>query len=113
MHTPKPHHVPDAKKQMKPVLVAVMAFLAVQAAWSAPQVAVDPALVETRYCGPPKRNAKGIIIRRADVVRAYWAQHVCPTTGLYAAPCPDYALNHSIPLACGGCDTVSNMEKCA
>lgn len=70
---------------------------------------VDPALLETRYCGAPRRDAQGTIIRRADVVRAYWAQHVCPTTGLYRSPCPDYALNHNIPLACGGCDSVSNL----
>lgn len=70
---------------------------------------IDPALIETRYCGAPKRDASGTIIRRAAVVTAYWAQHVCPTTGLYKAPCPDYALNHNIPLACGGCDAVWNL----
>ena len=70
---------------------------------------IDPALIETRYCGPPKRDAKGTIVRRTDVVTAYWAQHVCPTTGLYKAPCPDHALNHIFPLACGGCDAVNNM----
>lgn len=69
----------------------------------------DPALVETRYCGAPKRDASGVIVRRADVVRAYWSFHVCPTTGLHKAPCPDYALNHVVPLACGGCDAVNNL----
>jgi hypothetical protein len=72
--------------------------------------AIDPALVETRYCGAPKRDANGVIIRRTDVVRAYWEQHVCPTTGLFKAPCPDYHLNHNVALACGGCDVVSNLS---
>jgi hypothetical protein len=71
---------------------------------------IDPALIETRYCGAPKRDANGVIIRRQAVITAYWAQHVCPTTGLYKTPCADYALNHNIPLACGGCDAVSNLS---
>jgi hypothetical protein len=72
--------------------------------------AIDPALVETRYCGAPKRDAKGVIMRRSDVVTAYKKIHPCPTTGLYGAgTCPDNSLNHIMPLACGGCDSVGNL----
>jgi hypothetical protein len=71
--------------------------------------AVDPALVETRYCGSPTRDANGVITRRSDVIRAYWAQHVCPSTLKYSAPCPGWALNHVLPRACGGCDSVDNL----
>ena len=46
-------------------LVGVALFItAVHVATSAPD---DPALTETRYCGDPKRNLSGEIIRRAAV----------------------------------------------
>lgn len=67
-------------------------------------------LAETRYCGPPKRNARGDIIRRADVLTAFQKIHPCPSTGLTTGACPGYAKNHDRPLACGGCDAVSNMS---
>lgn len=65
---------------------------------------------ETRYCGPPKRNVAGDIIRRADVLTAFRQQHVCPVTGTAAAKCPGWAIDHVIPLACGGCDAVHNLQ---
>lgn len=71
----------------------------------------DPDLIETRYCGPPKRDAKGRIKRRAAVITAYKKDHPCPSTGLYGeGTCENYSLNHTIPLACGGCDSVSNLS---
>ena len=73
-------------------------------------LSVDFDLLETRYCGAPKRDANGRIIRRSAVITAYKKIHPCPSTGLYGAgACPDYSLNHPIPLACGGCDSVSNL----
>ncbi len=67
-------------------------------------------LTETRYCGPPVRDANGLIVRSSSVITAYKKIHVCPSTGLYGnLPCPGWALNHPIPLACGGCDAVSNL----
>lgn len=73
-------------------------------------VLADSRLIETRYCGPPKRDAFGVIIRRADVITAYKAAHPCPSSGLYGrGKCENYSLNHPMPLACGGCDSVSNL----
>ena len=69
------------------------------------------ALTETRYCGAPKRDASGEIIRRADVIYAYRKIHPCPSTlKLGMGACPDWALNHNVSLACGGCDSVSNLS---
>lgn len=68
------------------------------------------ALTETRYCGAPRRDANGVIIRRADVIYAYRKIHPCPATGkLGMGACADWALNHPVSLACGGCDAVSNL----
>lgn len=68
------------------------------------------ALTETRYCGAPRRDANGDIIRRADVIYAYRKIHPCPATGkLGMGACSGWALNHNKQLACGGCDSVSNL----
>ena len=73
-------------------------------------VPAQSALTETRYCGAPKRDASGVIIRRADVIYAYRKIHPCPATGkLGMGACTDWALNHNVSLACGGCDSVSNL----
>lgn len=67
-------------------------------------------LIETRYCGAPNRDATGKIIRDSSVIAAYKRIHVCPSTGLYGnLACPGWSLNHPMPLACGGCDAVSNL----
>ena len=70
----------------------------------------EPALIETRYCGEPKRNLSGEIIRRAAVRDAFLRAHPCPSTGLREGRCEGWQVDHVIPLACGGCDAVSNMQ---
>ena len=69
---------------------------------------IDP-LAETRYCGAPVRNADGSIHRNSTVLTRFQKVHPCPSTGLATGACPGWAKNHVIPLACGGCDAVSNM----
>lgn len=70
---------------------------------------LDP-LREYRYCGPPERTADGRIKRSREVIRAYRRLYPCPATGQSAGPCPGWAINHTIPLASGGCDAVSNLD---
>jgi hypothetical protein len=72
--------------------------------------AIDPALVETRYCGAPKRDAKGNIIRSAKVTAAFRADNVCPDTNMTTGRCDNWQIDHVKPLHNGGCDTVSNMQ---
>lgn len=67
-------------------------------------------LVESRYCGAPKRNAAGELVRRADVLTAFQRIHPCPSTGLRSGACPGWQKNHNLALACGGCDAVSNLS---
>lgn len=66
-------------------------------------------LDETRCCVTPSRNADGSIKRSSTVITAYRRFWPCPSTNLHSGPCPGWAINHSIPLACGGKDEVSNM----
>jgi hypothetical protein len=68
-------------------------------------------LDETRCCvAEIKRDAGGKIIRRADVLRAFRDLYPCPATGQTRGACPGWALNHTIPLACGGFDSVANLS---
>lgn len=67
-------------------------------------------LMEQRYCGPPLRNEDGSIRRSAAVLSAFQRQHPCPSTGATSGACPGWARDHVIPLACGGCDAVSNLQ---
>ena len=70
---------------------------------------VDP-LKEYRQCGKPQRNKDGTIKRRSDVLTAYKKLHPCPVTGKTTGACPGWAINHVIPLAKGGCDSVVNLN---
>lgn len=65
---------------------------------------------ETRYCGTPKREVDGDIARSPTVIRIFRRIHRCPTTGLQTGACPGWAVDHVIPLACGGCDAVPNLQ---
>lgn len=89
------------------VLLLAMAFF-VQAQPSSEQSV--SALEEMRYCGPPARLADGSIRRRSDVLAAFKRAHPCPVTGLATGTCPGWSMDHVIPLACGGCDAVSNLQ---
>lgn len=68
----------------------------------------DP-VTDPRYCGPPARDADGRIARRADVLREFKRIHPCPSTGKATGACPGWAIDHTLPLACGGCDSVPNL----
>lgn len=93
---------------MKPLLAALALVLAGCALVEAQSVNPPP-LVETRYCGAPVRNADGSIRRRSDVLAEFQRLHPCPSTGLKSGACPGWQKNHVVPLACGGCDGVSNL----
>ena len=68
-------------------------------------------LDETRYCGQDiKRDADGSISRSSAVIRAFRDIHACPATGLKRGACPGWAIDHTWPLACGGCDSVPNLS---
>lgn len=67
-------------------------------------------LEEQRYCGEPARDAAGSIKRSAAMLAVFKKQHPCPVTGLTYGACPGWSVDHVIPLACGGCDSVSNAQ---
>lgn len=72
---------------------------------------LQTAAADMRFCGAaPVRAADGSIARSAAEVREFKRQHPCPTTGLPTGACAGWAVDHVIPLVCGGCDMVENMQ---
>lgn len=72
-----------------------------------------PATIETRYCfamSEVPRASDGSIRRSSWVRENFRREHPCPVSGLREGPCPGWAVDHVIPLVCGGCDVVSNMQ---
>jgi hypothetical protein len=72
--------------------------------------ATDLRLVDVRYCGTPARDFDDGITRKRDVLRAFQRLYPCPATGKQTGACPGWAKDHVIPLAVGGCDSVSNLQ---
>lgn len=95
---------------IRKVLIAlVLAVTVAQAQTLQPAApAVNP-MLEYRQCGEPKRDKNDRIARSTSVLRAYQKLHPCPATGKTSGACPGWAINHVIPLAKGGCDSVINL----
>lgn len=72
-----------------------MLCLCASAAWAQD----DP-----RFCGPPERNADGTIKRSAAVLREFERLWPRPLDGRA------WYRDHVIPLACGGCDALANLQ---
>ena len=60
---------------------------------------------------PAKKAKKQQKPRRSKSIRKTFTETMaCPATGTYIESCPGYEVDHVIPLACGGKDSVSNMQ---
>lgn len=70
-----------------------------------------PALADdARYCGPAPRDADGTILRSREVLRDFQRIYPCPVNGQSAGACPGWFKDHIVPLVCGGCDSVENLQ---
>ena len=65
---------------------------------------------DSRLCGEPVRDDQNTIVRSAKVRNDFQKLHPCPSTGLKTGACPGWAKDHVIPLDCGGCDAVENLQ---
>jgi hypothetical protein len=59
---------------------------------------------DLRFCGAPARDANGQIVRSQSVLRQFEREHPKPQDGKV------WITDHVIPLACGGCDAVANLQ---
>jgi hypothetical protein len=48
--------------------------------------------------------------RSLEVKHEFQRQHPCPSTGQTTGRCPGYIKDHIVPLACGGPDSVTNLQ---
>lgn len=90
-----------------------LAVLLLSAAFATVAAATPPdPLVEIRYCGVPKRDPHGRIVRSHAVLKAFQITHPCPSSGSINvdSACPGWAMDHVWPLAKGGCDAVWNLQ---
>jgi hypothetical protein len=90
-------------------LILALLLLPGAAAAALPAPGEPGAPKDPRYCGEPARDKHGRILRSRAVLREFAKVFPCPAT-LEAVPhCPGWALDHTIPLAGGGCDSIANL----
>jgi len=66
---------------------------------------------ETRCCVEEiKRNSYGKILRSWKVKNEFRKRWPCPAGAALYDSCDGWQIDHTIPLACGGKDEVSNMQ---
>jgi hypothetical protein len=56
------------------------------------------------------RNTDGKIKRSQEAKYKFSKEHPCPSTGLTTGACIGWYIDHVIPLTCGGCDDIINMQ---
>jgi hypothetical protein len=98
------------EKLLRYIILAGLLYMLLMSVIAFEEARADTHMEETRYCGQPVRDADGRIVRAYAVYTAFRSVHPCPSSGLTNGPCFGWQVNHVIPLACGGCDAVSNME---
>lgn len=67
------------------------------------------AIDDPRYCGEPERTKAGKIKRSQTVLKQFTKVFPCPATLEQSATCAGWAIDHTIPLASGGCDSIANL----
>lgn len=87
------------------LLLIPCAALAALPAPGTPGAPNDP-----RYCGEPKRDKHGTIIRSRAVLRQFARVFPCPANLKPVPSCPGWAIDHVVSLAAGGCDSQSNLQ---
>lgn len=98
---------------MKPLyklIVAVVLTVAASLGSAAlPSPGTPGAPSDVRYCGEPTRDKRGDIRRSRAALREFTKAFPCPSTLETSVSCPNWSVDHVVPLASGGCDTPVNM----
>lgn len=79
----------------------ILAFVAFVVSFS-----VHAETIDERYCGEPKRNAAGRIVR--SIAERNRFESLYPLPVQYNRQ--DWQVDHVIPLVVGGCDALINMQ---
>jgi len=72
----------------------------------------DTPTKDIRMCGIEniKRVPNGRIYRSRSLLRKFKKLYPCPSTMSSYGSCKGWAIDHVIPLACGGCDSIENLQ---
>lgn len=88
-------------------MLLILVWLFIGASSHAQQL--DP-LRDYRYVGQVIRSNDGTTSRSGKVIAAFKLQWACPSTNNHTGACPGWAIDHVVPLDCGGADAVFNMQ---
>lgn len=67
-------------------------------------------IIDPRVGNNIQRDSNGRIIRDQKVLRDFVKLYPCPSTGKHTVSCPGFAIDHVIPLSCGGSDSIINLQ---
>lgn len=96
--------------KLKAYLIALLCIWVLIAYGNKPRAqALDP-LKDYRYVGQVVRATDGTTARSTATINAFKRQWACPVTGKHTGACPGWAIDHIVPLDCGGADAVYNMQ---
>jgi hypothetical protein len=96
---------------MKKILLAfVLACLALVALADTVVLTTPDPFTDIRMGSTVERAANGTTKRSRAVIIAFRKLYACPSTGKRTGACPGWAIDHPIPLDCGGRDIVANMQ---
>jgi len=96
--------------KLKSIITSIILAVLMHSAFATlPAPGTEGAINDPRYCGEPARDKNGKIKRSQTVLKKFTAVFPCPSTMLPTASCPDWAIDHTIPLAMGGCDSQANL----
>jgi hypothetical protein len=70
---------------------------------------LDPT-IDYRYTGSVARKLNGDTLRSSVIIAAFKKKWACPSNGAHIGSCPGWAIDHVVPLDCGGADAVWNMQ---
>jgi hypothetical protein len=90
-------------------LALTLLLVTCQALAALPAPGEPGAPADPRYCGEPSRNPDGTIKRSRAVLIRFAKVFPCPATLMPVRSCKGWALDHTIPLADGGCDSPINL----
>ncbi len=98
------------EKAMSTFTILILLLLPLLALAQLPAHGEPGAVNDPRYCGEPLRDADGRIKRSRAVLREFAKVFPCPRTLEPVTSCPGWSINHTIPLASGGCDSQLNLQ---
>jgi len=97
---------------MRAALLAIFLLAVGPSSWGQsglPDPGTPGAINDPRYCGEPARTESGRIKRDRKVLREFARIFPCPVTLEPVPSCPGWAIDHTITLSMGGCDSIINL----